>query len=249
MSKFSSYLKLLIIVFALSFATSCNDDEDTVVSPTDNTQKKDDNKDSLYKDIVADEYEVLGQVKICKDNSVKPTIFTGWNLGAREIIVEINHLDTTIQVGQGNIEPTGNFNFTLNNTLSTKFMKSPLDYADELDDGNFNKTEFYPTNLLLSNKPRIYAVLDDERKEIFCKTSEYYTDSCDYSSWIDIEYSWNFFSNIGMTEVLAYTYDGPRYPVKIDNLLGWNIMSYRKKPITVRNVKSLPTEAVYFIEE
>lgn len=247
MIKITSILKVLLLTILVSFAYSCDDDEDIVSSPADKT----DNNDSLTQKIVANSQKVHDSLK--KVGQHMPLTFSNWDLGSHPIVVEIENDKEIIQVGRGQIEASGDFSYTLDGTLSKKFMMSPLTFIKDIDRGNFGEEKVFPEDLLMSYYPtRVYALINNEKKEIFCRTHHFWVDSVYNEFWVNTDYTWSFFSKQGNINVDAYQYITDYYgkytAIEIDCNKGWNLLKHQDRPVQVFDVSKITDKAVYYIE-
>ncbi len=263
MSKLSVAVKLLILSVMISFTTSClfDSDDDNAVSPKDNTevQKEDDKEkeeekeeepeDPVYQEIVAESITLSGMMEIL--NPYKKEIYN-WNLGEQVIIAEMFIENSTIQLGKGSIEASGNFSITLNGTLSTKDLK----FAD-----NFAKESYYdikeriiePKDLYMSQyNANIYVIVNNEKKQIFNFSRLGTTPDSTGKEILraDSDIYWRFFSDDGKFKIIRGYPHFLKTPYDITFTKGWNLLYYNEKEREYRNTKLPQTQYDrFYIEE
>ncbi len=226
MLRIYSILKLFVLTVSLAVIISCGEDnENNQVSPE--TPK--------YETITASSYKVTGKIQRLTNTSDGIEL-SDWNKGIQLILLEIDTKDSEIIVGSGAvIDSTGRFTFTMRGELYSQYM---YDLADSV-----SPLTRIPNDLLVSSSPvRAYAIINEQKKEIFCRQVKQTLDST------DVEYYWNFYSTEG--EMYRYNED------KFDDLLGtydircrkgWNLIEHKISPSEFKSIDVLPDDVIFYI--
>ncbi len=221
MIKITSILKVLLLVITLSIIVSCGEDEDVIVKPDDNPDNQKQDSSEKIIDIVSDPVTVSGKLKILTSDKYNAY---DWNLGEQKIISELSVGDSLIQVGEGKIEVSGDFSYTLKGNLSTQHLISANQFAETLFN-DINEVVKEPENLSLSFQSlRTYILIDENKKELF--GYEGGSNNLDSLGNIIIvplnKILWRFFSERGKFKIFTGTEKNLSIPYDMDFEKGWN---------------------------